>query len=100
MPMTIDVRRLREPFDQRPVIFPRGLDESLFRGTPGAESGHEGTVIPAQHDHVGVRLVQAVMLRKLRLLRRFVLTLATMPCLPTHEVPFRAGRGFALLHDL
>ena len=27
---------------------------------PGAEGGHEGTVPAAQHEHVGVRLVQAV----------------------------------------
>src|SRR3712207_2727195 len=51
-------RRLRRPPDQRPVILSRGLDEALFRGTPSAESGHEGTVTPAHHDYVGVGFVK------------------------------------------
>ena len=70
------VRRLRALLYQRRVIFPRGLPRgpqaAFLRGTPRDESRNEGTVIPEQHQHAGVGFVQAVILRKPRLLGRFV----------------------------
>ena len=69
MPVALGVRRLRALLDQRRVIFPRGLPCGLYDalpgGTPRAKSGHNGTVIPEQRDHVGVGLVEIVKLRKL-----------------------------------
>ena len=70
------VRRLRALLNQRRVIFPRGLPRgpqvTFLCDTPRDESCHEGTVIPEQHQHTGVGFVQAVILRKPRLLGRFV----------------------------
>ena len=65
MPVALGVRRLRALLDQRRVIFPRGLYDALPNGSPRAESGHNGTVIQKQHDHVGVGFVEVVTLRKL-----------------------------------
>ena len=55
-----------------PCSLPRGPQSTFLRGTPRDESCHEGTVIPQQHQHAGVGFVQAVILRKPRLLGRFV----------------------------
>src|SRR5829696_7768252 len=44
-----------------PVIFPSRFDDALPRDTPRAKSRHERVVLAAQHNDVGVRLVQVVL---------------------------------------
>src|SRR5687768_18450464 len=53
---------LRQPMllEQGPVVLPRRLHDALLSDTPSAEGRNERTVLAAQDDHVGVRLVEVV----------------------------------------
>ena len=53
-------QRARVLPDQGRVVFPGGLDEALLGEPAGAEGGHESAGLAAQHEHVGVRLVEVV----------------------------------------
>ena len=46
--------------EQDPVVLAGGVDYSLLGKTPSAEGRDEGAVLAAQHDDVGVRLVQVL----------------------------------------
>src|SRR5918999_3919776 len=54
------VIRAHALLQQGPVVLLGGLHDALLGGTPRGEGGHERTVLAAQDDHVGVRLVEVV----------------------------------------
>jgi aminoglycoside 6'-N-acetyltransferase I len=57
MPRDVSHPPLTPTDSSLPSNVPARLGDAFLRGTPGAESGHEGTVLPAQYEFVGVGFV-------------------------------------------